>query len=176
MTNRQILSIVILMLCGVAFYAIPSQTEDGDNVFLSGASLLPDLAVSLIFVFTVLELVLSFLPGRRSTTDSPVDTSSTIDTFSAIDKSGKSSDVIIRRNQIFGVSTVACLLTGYGFFMFHLGYVVSSTLLLICLMVCAGGRRPVLMITVAIAISTILFIGLRFGFGTNINALPGFLD
>ena len=168
MTNRQILSVVILLFCGVAFYAIPLQTEDGENAFLSGASLLPDLAVSLIFVFTVLELALSFLPRRRSPTDvAPVTDSKATDS--------KTADVTIGRSQIMGVVIVASLLAIYAFAMLKAGYVVSSALLLIGLMFCAGGRRPVLIISIAIAISTILFVGLRFGFGTNINAFPGFL-
>ncbi len=160
MTNRQIISIVILLLCGVAFYAIPTQTEDGENAFLSGASLLPDLAVSLIFVFTVLELAFSLLPHRRSPADA------------AISADRKKADVVVGRNQFNGVIIVAGLLAVYAFFMLQAGYVVSSALLLTTLMVCAGGRRPVLIVSIAIILSTILFVGLRFGFGTNINALP----
>lgn len=146
----------------MAFYAIPLQTEDGENAFLSGASLLPDLAVSLIFVFTALDLAFSFLPRRRSSTDTG-------------HPDNKTTDVVIGSNQIIGVAIVAGLLAVYAFFMLQAGYVLSSALLLIGLMVFAGGRRPILMISIAVIISTILFTGLRFGFGTNINAFPGFL-
>lgn len=167
MTNRQIISIVILLLCGMAFYAIPSQTEDGESAFLSGASLLPDLAVSLIFIFTTIELALSLLNSHRANTDTATDTDTNIDR--------KTTAVVFGSNQIMGLTIVAGLLAVYAFVMLRAGYVVSSALLLICLMVCAGGRRPIMILGVAIVISTILFIGLRFGFGTNINAFPGFL-
>lgn len=167
MTNRQILSVVILLLCGMAFYAIPLQTEDGENAFLSGASLLPDLAVSLIFIFTALELALSFLTRRHLPTNAPKDPT--------VGADSKTADVAFGRSQIEGIIIVTGLLAVYAFFMLQAGYVVSSALFLVSLMFCAGGRRPVLIICIAIVVSTILFIGLRFGFGTNINAFPGFL-
>jgi hypothetical protein len=160
MTNRQIASCVILALCGMAFYVIPLQTEDGEIGFLSGASFMPGLATSLIFVFTALDLVFSLITRRHLSTHSRVD--------------DKSNDVIIGDTQIKGVAIVSGLLTAYALSMLHIGYVVSSTLFLIGLMVSAGGRRPLLLITVAIAMALILYCGLRFGFGTNINAFPAF--
>lgn len=155
----------------MAFYAIPLQTEDGENAFLSGASLLPDLAVSLIFIFTALELALSFLTRRHLPTNAP--TNAPKDPTVGADS--KTADVAFGRSQIEGIIIVTGLLAVYAFFMLQAGYVVSSALFLVSLMFCAGGRRPVLIICIAIVVSTILFIGLRFGFGTNINAFPGFL-
>ena len=160
MTNRQLVSVVILLLCGMAFYTIPLQTEDGEDAFLTGASLLPDLAVSLIFVFTALDLASSIFTRRHSPTGV------------CDNEENNSADVVIGSNQLMGVVIVAGLLALYAFRMLQIGYVVSSALLLASLMFCAGGRHPILMTSVAIVVATILFTGLRFGFGTNINAFP----
>ena len=159
MSSRQISSLVILMMCGVAFYVIPTQMEDENRGFMTGASLMPDLAVSLIFVLTLLDLFLSFLTKRLA---------------AAQTGATSSNDMPIGTHQFLAILVVAGAMTIYGSFMVQAGYVLSSAVTVAFLMVCTGGRRPLQIACVAIAASGVIFLGLRFGFGVNINAFPSF--
>jgi hypothetical protein len=118
MTNRQIISIIILLLCAVAFYIMPMQIDDGEVGAFVGASLMPTLAVSLIVVFVSFDLILSVFLNDMSKTG---------------DKAGQ-GDVLFESSQISSIVIVIGLLSLFGMFLIPAGYVLASTALLAGLM------------------------------------------
>ncbi len=156
MTNRQIISIIILLLCAVAFYAMPMQIDDGEAGAFVGASMMPTLAVSLIVGFVLFDLILSVFLN---------------DTPKTGDKVGQ-GDVLFGSGQISSVVIVTGLLSFFGLFLIPAGYVLSSTTLLAGLMFLTGGRQPVRIFIISLLTACILYTGLRFGFGVHINAFP----
>ena len=157
MSNRQLCSIAILVLCGMAAYVIPAQTEDGEDAAFAGASLLPNLAIALIFLFTALDLAVSFLRQRT-----PLASGET--------------DVPMGVNQVRGVCAVALLLFIFTLILSPAGYLLSSALLLGGLMLVTGGRDRLQILVTSVVAAGVLFAGLRFAFGININALPAMLS
>lgn len=156
-TNRQIASIVVALLCAAALWIIPSQVEDGEPGFATGASLLPDVAVSLILIFALSDLVLSLARSRRSVNQH--------------DAEGP-EDVALGGAQFSGMLSVAGAMTLYALVLPVLGYLLSSTLLLAGLMVCTGGRRPVTLIAVTAGAVFVLYLGMTYGFRIHLQALP----
>jgi len=157
MTNRQVVSVVIVMLCGVALWIIPAEVDDGQTSFASGAALLPDLAVSLILFFVLLDLVISF--ARRISMTKVLE-----------------ADVVIKRAQILGLLTVVGAMTVYAIALLLLGYLVASGLLLIFLMFCTGGRNIALIVVISVMAVAVLYLGMRYGFGIHLPALPNFTE
>ena len=156
MTNRQIISIIILLLCAVAFYIMPMQIDDGEVGAFVGASLMPTLAVSLIVVFVSFDLILSVFLNDMSKTG---------------DKAGQ-GDVLFESSQISSIVIVIGLLSLFGMFLIPAGYVLASTALLAGLMFLTGGRQLVRIFIISLMTTCILYMGLRFGFGVHINAFP----
>ena len=157
MSNRQLCSIGILVLCGMAAYLIPAQTEDGENAAFAGASLLPNLAIALIFLFTALDLTVSFLRQCK-----PL--------------ASRDGDVAMGTSQFGGVCAVALLLFLFTLILSPAGYLLSSVLLLVGLMFVTGGRDRLQILVTSVVAAGVLFAGLRFAFGININALPAMLS
>ncbi len=157
MTNRQIISIVILLLCGVAFYAISLQTGDGEAAAFEGASMMPNLAVSLIFTFTLVELVLSRLRKRHIATGG---------------RHGHDDDVNLGRSQLGSVLVVSGLLTLFALILLPAGYLLAGFLLVVGNMLITGGRNTVTIVVIATVATIVLYLGLHYGFGIHINAFP----
>ncbi len=157
MNSRQIISLVIVLMCGVMFYIIPLQTEDGEAAALTGASLMPNLAIGLIFGFSLFDLALSFFRKPKPATA----------------KGEIPSDMVIMgKDQFLGVLMVVCALTVFALVLRPIGYVPASVLLLSALMFFTGGKRLVTIAIIATATTSVLYLGLRFGFGIHINAFP----
>lgn len=156
-TNRQIASIVVVLLCGAALWIIPSQVEDGETAFATGASLLPDVAVSLILIFALSDLVLSIARSVGSSDRRNAD---------------GAGDVALKGPQLAGLATVAGAMTLYALVLPALGYLLSSTLLLALLMFCTGGRRPLILIAVTLGAVFVLYLGMTYGFRINLQAFP----
>ncbi|WP_282606215.1 tripartite tricarboxylate transporter TctB family protein [Pelagibius sp. Alg239-R121] len=156
-TNRNKVSIAVLLLCGSALWIIPSQIEDGETSFAAGAALLPDVAVSLILFLTLLELIHSLVKTARSV---------------AGREQALANDVPLKNAQVLAVVFVTGAMSIYAFVLPVAGYLLSSTLLLGFLMLCTGAPRSRQVIAVTFAIVLILYLGMKFGFGVNIKALP----
>ncbi|MEX3010455.1 tripartite tricarboxylate transporter TctB family protein [Hoeflea sp. TYP-13] len=156
-TNRNTVSIVIVLLCGIALWIIPGQVEDGETSFATGAALLPDLAVSLILIFTLLDLLISFGKSVQS---------------AANRKMAVAGDIALKGAQFSGVVIVAGVMALYAFVLLHLGYLVSSTLLLAFLMTCTGARHFSKLAVITVAAVCVLYLGMRYGFGVHLPVLP----
>lgn len=156
-TNRQIASMVVALLCGAALWVIPSQVEDGEPAFATGASLLPDVAVSLILIFALSDLMLSLARSRRPANRS---------------RAENVEDVALGGAQFTGLLSVTAAMTVYALVLPVLGYLLSSTLLLAGLMLCTGGRRPFTLIAVTAGAVFILYLGMTYGFRIHLQALP----
>lgn len=148
---------VVALLCGAALWIIPSQVEDGEPAFATGASLLPDVAVSLILIFALSDLVLSFARSRRTVNGPNTETV---------------EDVTLAGPQFAGLLSVTTAMTVYALVLPVLGYLLSSTLLLAGLMLCTGGRRPITLIAVTASAVFSLYLGMKYGFRIHLQALP----
>lgn len=156
-TNRNRALIIVVLLCGIALWIIPSQVEDGETSFAAGAALLPDIAVSLILIFAIVDLSISLLRSARS----PVGR-----------EAAAADDVSMGGAQVWGVVIVAGAMALYALVLPYLGYLVSSVLLLAFLMKCTGARHFGKLAGITVVTVIILYIGMRYGFGVRLQALP----
>ena len=151
--NRQIVSMVIVLLCVAAFWIIPSQTNDGRSGFATGASLLPDMAVTLVLVFSLLDLFLLTLRRNRQGDD-------------------QATDVSIGRPQLLALAAVVGGMALYALTLESVGYFVASALLLAGLMVCIGARdRTQITIVTALSVA-VLYLGMRYGLDIRLPTWP----
>lgn len=157
MTNRQVVSITIILFCSIALFAISLQTGDGEAGALEGASLMPNIAVGLMFSFTLLDLMISLLQRRRVSAKSD----------------GEFDDAVNwGKHQWFSILAVSGVLTFFSLIMKPAGYIMAGFLMVAAIMLIAGGRNLVKIVLIAFVATVVLYVGLHFGFGISINAFP----
>ena len=156
-TNKNTISIVIVLFCVGALWIIPLQIEDGETAFATGATMLPDLAVSLILLFTLTDLLHSLVKAIRST---------------AGREEALANDVPLKGPQFLGLTLVAGAMSIYAFVLPEWGYLVSSMLLLAFLMKCTGARSLTKLVAVTAVVVLGLYLCMKYGFGVHVKALP----
>lgn len=160
MRSRQLISLAIMLFCAVAFWIIKSNLRSDGEPFASGAALLPDLAVALMMGLSLLNLTRSYL-NRNSSTSSDVGM--------------READVAIGAPQVTAIGLVAGLMLAFTLIFPVIGYLPVSVLLLVALMVAAGGRNKTAIVLVSCLTVSVLYVGLRYGLGVHVKILPNFM-
>ena len=157
LTNRNMASLLIAVLAGIALWALPDHVRGDNLLFGMNGTLLPALAIALILGFSLLDLVLNTLSSLRSD-----------DT----EKARRDDDVVLNRASGYGllfVAAAACLFTlGLPW----VGYLPASLALVLALMFGTGGRNTGAIFAVSLAAVGVLYIGLRFGLRVHLQVWP----
>lgn len=158
MTNRQIMSLLIIVLSGFVLWIIPTQVRGDNQLFGANGTLLPALAIGLMLVLSLLDFILSMLSTSRSDKDRQL---------------ARANDVSIKKPQAFGIGLVVVLMVLFVWLLPVFGYLAVSTALLVGLMLGVGGRgRPIVIILTSIIAVGVLFLALRYGLGLRLQIWP----
>jgi len=160
MTNRQIMSLLVVALSGLVLWIIPTQVRGDNQLFGANGTLLPALAIGLMFVLSLLDFGLSFLRTSKSEKERHL---------------AREDDVIINKPQAFGIFLVVISMVLFVWLLPVVGYLAVSTSLLVGLMLGIGGRgRPMGIILTSVIAVGVLFLALRYGLGLRLQIWPSF--
>lgn len=157
LTNRNIASLLIALLAGIALWVLPDHVRGDNLLFGMNGTLLPALAIALILGFSLLDLVLNILFSLRSD-----------DNRQAL----KDDDVVLDRAGGYGLLLVALAACLFTFGLPWVGYLPASLALILALMFGTGGRNLVPVFAVSLAAVGILYLGLRFGLRVHLQIWP----
>ncbi len=160
MRNRELVSLTVIFLSLIAFWIVKNSLRAGGETFATGAALLPDLAVSVILGLSCLNLLRSVL-GRQKSAATGADLTE--------------DDVPVAGPQIRALLFVCGSMVIFSIGFPVIGYLPMSVLLLIGLMVAAGGRHKTGIILISGITVAVLYLGIRYGLGFHVQILPDFL-
>ncbi len=158
MTNRQIMSLLVVILSGLVLWIIPTQVRGDNQLFGANGTLLPALAVGLMLILSFLDFTLSILSTAKSDKGRQL---------------ARTNDVTINKPQAFGIGLVVVSMVLFVWLLPVFGYLAVSSVLLVGLMLGIGGRgRPVAIILTSVIAVGVLFLALRYGLGLRLQIWP----
>ena len=110
MTNRQIMSLLVVALSGLVLWIIPTQVRGDNQLFGANGTLLPALAIGLMFVLSLLDFGLSFLRTSKSDKERHL---------------AREDDVIINKPQAFGIFLVVISMVLFVWLLPVVGYLAD---------------------------------------------------
>lgn len=158
MTNRQIMSLLVVILSGLVLWIIPTQVRGDNQLFGANGTLLPALAVGLMLILSFLDFTLSIFSTTKSDKGRQL---------------ARANDVTINKPQAFGIGLVVVSMVLFVWLLPVFGYLAVSSALLVGLMLGIGGRgRPVAIILTSVIAVGVLFLALRYGLGLRLQIWP----
>ena len=157
LTNRNKISLVLVVLSGVSLWGLPDQVRGQNQLFGMNGTLLPALALALICGFSLLDLLLGLLFSHRLH-------------WSLVTQKG--DDVLLSASCVYGLLLVALGSSLFTLSLLWIGYIPASAALVLCLMIGLGGRKTTLLLVVSLVAVTSLYFGMRFGLGIHLQAWP----
>jgi hypothetical protein len=157
LTNRDIASITIVILTGIALWMLPDQVRGDNRLFAANGTLLPAFALSLICALSALDLIRGLLASRRN---------------GGFQDERHVDDVKVRGATLAGKLLVTILALLFAVSLRTVGFGPAAMVLVLSLMFGTGGRNPRVNLTVSILSVAILYVGVRYGLGVHIQLWP----
>lgn len=157
MTNRNILSLIIVIASAGALWQLPGHVRGDNALFGMNGTLLPGLALATIFLLSLPNAASGLLKALRglATRTSPETDAADF---------GKAS--------VFGVALVTAAAVLFSIGLPQVGFPAVSLGFLVVLMLGTGGRNPPVILATALASVTTLYLGLRYGLGIHLQIWP----
>lgn len=160
LTNRNVLSILIALMAGIALWVLPDHVRGDSQLFGANGTLLPALALALILGLSVLDAVMSVIHARRGRAEASAQ---------------QMDDARLDSASIFGILLVTIMAALFALTLRWLGYGAASLALMLALMIGTGGRSPVVILLISTLTVAVLYICLRFGMGVHIQFWPSWV-
>lgn len=158
LSKRSIMSLVIVVLSGVALWQLPNHVRGDNRLFGSNGTLLPALALAIICILSALDLIQAFFADRVRT----------------VARQDTAPDVAFGKASLGGILLVTVLATLFAVSLRTVGYAPAAMLLVLALMFGTGGRDLRVNLLVSILAVGLLYVGIRFGLGVHIQVWPDF--
>ncbi len=154
MTQRAVAALAIVVLCLCGLWLLPAEVDDGETGFARGAAMLPAFAILIIAGLVAADAILSTLARRPD----------------AADCGGGAA--IMGPAQWRSLALVVVAMAGFAAALPYLGYLTPSALLVGVLMYAAGARGFLSLGAMSLAAASVLYLGVRYGFGIYVSAWP----
>lgn len=155
-SNRNVLSVAIMGLSGIALWQLPNHVRGDNQLFGANGTLLPALALSIICALAGLGALRNMFGNRRN----------------AEAAEGGSDDVQFGRASVYGILLVTLLACFFTVSLRTIGYIPAGFILVLALMFGTGGRNAGKNMIISALAVVLLYTGIRYGLGVHLTAWP----
>lgn len=157
MTNRNVLSLIVMIASAGALWRLPGHVRGDNALFGMNGTLLPGLALAAMALLSLPNAASGVLKVLRGPAARPSPEADAVDF-------GKAS--------VFGVVLVTMAAVLFSIGLPWVGFLSVSLGFLAALMLGTGGRDLRVILAVALASVAILYLGLRYGLGIHLQIWP----
>ena len=157
-TNRNVVSVAIMILSGFALWQLPNHVRGDNQLFGANGTLLPALALSIICGLAALGALRSMIGGQNRVPETEDGT----------------EDVPFGKASIASVLLVILLAGFFAVSLRTIGYIPAGIVLVLALMFGTGGRNAGRNLMISVLAVILLYLGVRYGLGVHLKVWPNF--